>query len=709
MSLPSPLSLFLNQLLSASVPPAGVADASIVSGKIIFSNILEAPCDSTEIYNRFELSGGLGLVHLSPVVARPGALSFLHSRVGESLGGGIPFFVDMAEAEVGLDRASGWRQTSMYGMVATLEGDHDRAMQRLFNSWFWFLIFRIGFPALATYVVSLCILEVIRRWGCFSAAFWICLIEVPSVLVAGAALALGTWGPTLLPFGWDMALSLLGTGPSLMTSVILACVLNEKSRVLRGMPARSFAHVYSKRLVVASMLTLPLGPALHAGLLSLFGKQAAQSGIALHWGARSALVGALVAEAMFVALVYVVPTTVSLKAQLVRLVDNPALSPDEKDRVKWLIMLIHRLTVCSVSLSSCLGILVLHNNSAISPGPASEPPLALALACVGAGSRFGLSLTKVLILRPYHVGSSTGAGGTEAKGEGCILRCLDAAGLGLCGRRGPRAQFVPVDEEGQVNAVPSYVWPFGPIGALLGSLHLNMSRVVSRDEESWISSEMHSDSTISTKDYLSSPASGSRGGRERRSENSSDEPPLVTPRRGNRERGALGSNGRDLSISSPNSSSLFMIGSQPNSSGSGEEVKDAVDSDDDLYVDTAMDPKESYVDDDDDGLFGNLHSLLTKASVGLPLSAEVGGNIGLTEFRKEPQLGRLSPISIPVRSLLLKDFPSASSEGGSGNAVHLPSPRPSSKLTVAFRVSADENEQKSTEKPRSEYTVDLPL
>jgi len=130
-------------------------------------------------------------------------------------------------------------------IVLRIEPPHNRFYQTAFESLSWTIFMRILAPVLALWGAALATNDIritFSEWGKSSSSspdyrvlpesigisLIICCVEVPSLVLIAAMMALGQYGPTMLPWSYHIAFITLASGTSLMTSTILALFLQSQ-------------------------------------------------------------------------------------------------------------------------------------------------------------------------------------------------------------------------------------------------------------------------------------------------------------------------------------------------------------------------------------------------------------------------------------------------------------------------------------------------
>ena len=124
------------------------------------------------------------------------------------------------------------------GAMLHIESPHSVSLTNLYGSWLWLLMMRILVPMYAILTAIMAAFEVYRE--VFSVDFKaraphsvrlvICVVESTSLLVVGCMLALGQYGPMVLPWPIHFALVTLFSGVGLFTTTLLAIFLYEEGR-----------------------------------------------------------------------------------------------------------------------------------------------------------------------------------------------------------------------------------------------------------------------------------------------------------------------------------------------------------------------------------------------------------------------------------------------------------------------------------------------
>jgi len=144
--------------------------------------------------------------------------------------------VEAAQAEV----CPGKSQCSEVKLAIT--APHDATFEDIFLGPFWLVVMRVLLPALAFWTSGSALAELCKsrpplcpRVTCYaphSPNAIICATEFPCLFLVGLALALGQYGPMVLPLVFHLALTTCFLYMSLFTSVLLFKFLKEEKRFL---------------------------------------------------------------------------------------------------------------------------------------------------------------------------------------------------------------------------------------------------------------------------------------------------------------------------------------------------------------------------------------------------------------------------------------------------------------------------------------------
>ena len=231
---------------------------ALVAGKIVvatFGGDYPANCWPDDAARRFKKLGAIAFV----VLARynpPGMISNIHWTLEpEKEGAGLPV-VDVALVDIGNKEFEMWQTSSMSGFSATLTPEHIRVYQETFESPLWVLLMQILLPCCALVVTADCVCELTRQFFASrkgAPTIIITSVEAASCFAIAVALAFGEYGPLVLTSAFHYFFLALLAGPSFFTTIILALVINEKARTLKGLPERQVM-TYYRRSIAASAI-----------------------------------------------------------------------------------------------------------------------------------------------------------------------------------------------------------------------------------------------------------------------------------------------------------------------------------------------------------------------------------------------------------------------------------------------------------------------
>jgi len=220
-----------------------------VEGKIaVFSIPFSRPCSIDGIYERLSNKNAKAVVRLSHF--RPPDLRshihFLWNRCRfcqESM-----LLVTVSDPNDSFRRLLVRHQEDS-GVVLQIKSPHSSTMREMYESSLWLLVVRVFLPVYATLTAVVAGYEVYREVssvafkprGPYSPRFVVCVSESPTLIMVGCALALGQYGPTMLPLPIHAACTPLFSGVGLFTTALLAIYLHEmiQSNAGRQEPRRS--------------------------------------------------------------------------------------------------------------------------------------------------------------------------------------------------------------------------------------------------------------------------------------------------------------------------------------------------------------------------------------------------------------------------------------------------------------------------------------
>jgi len=242
-----------------------VRDRVVVTNLGFFDGVGGSACTLDEMYSRLDQAGARALIRMVWSTT-PGLFSFAKTSWGKKRG--KMMFVTVSRAGVLADHvalkggAGGVPMRSFDEMTADIAEPHDETYQEIFESWLWILTMQVLLPLFA-FCVSLLGANVMKqRCGGFSlntrrpVGFYVCAISSPSTALIGCILMFGSYGPTLLPTEFHIALGFLLCGSQLFSSVILAALAREKIRVLKGLPERNVWSSYRRTISASALVFL---------------------------------------------------------------------------------------------------------------------------------------------------------------------------------------------------------------------------------------------------------------------------------------------------------------------------------------------------------------------------------------------------------------------------------------------------------------------
>ena len=229
---------------------------ALVAGKIVVADLSGTRCWLNDAAMQFKELGAIACVFLVSY-SPPGMLSNLHWTLDpDKESAGLPV-VDVTRIDIGNEEFTMWQASSMSGFSATLTPDHTRLYQETFESQLWIFLMQVVLPCCALVVSAESVRELIRRLFASSrkgATDLMLTVEAASCIAIAGALALGEYGPLLLPCVFHLALLALLSGCSLFTTILLTIIIHEKARAFKGSPQRDVLAYYPRSVAACAIV-----------------------------------------------------------------------------------------------------------------------------------------------------------------------------------------------------------------------------------------------------------------------------------------------------------------------------------------------------------------------------------------------------------------------------------------------------------------------
>jgi hypothetical protein len=261
---------------------ADLLDTRDIKGRFIITRGVMSGCNINEAYARLEKAGAAAFA-VQTFTGTPGLYSFARSDwVRRPATGEMPF----VDVQVAFDAIGA------SGLIVDLEEPHSREYQDRFTSWTWTLVLRVALPAFSLYTTLLGAHTAYSRWhprvsssSSSSSSnrrplgFYIGLIEMVASATISVNLAMGLFGPILMPFRFYHAFFFLLPGSSMFSMVLLALLAREKTRSLNNLVARDLWVHYTKTLICCGSIFL--GSDLFVMIFFVFNVGSQRSGLAM--------------------------------------------------------------------------------------------------------------------------------------------------------------------------------------------------------------------------------------------------------------------------------------------------------------------------------------------------------------------------------------------------------------------------------------------
>jgi hypothetical protein len=246
------------------IPSGDICDVSSqVQDRVVFTRLAENTCTLSELYDKLEAGGAAALV-VQTFTSTPGFFTFMKSEWTGRPDGKLPCY-DVVRSFDGL---------LFSGSTVNIRDSHNRDYENMFRSWPWTLTFRVILPifALSTSYLGFQIITVrqarrvlpssqqplieTRRSRRHLVGLTIGTIEMVINVVIALALALGNYGPMMMPLSFHIALFLLLLGSTLFSTTLLALLAREKTRNLNSLPERDVWTHYKGILTLSAVVFL---------------------------------------------------------------------------------------------------------------------------------------------------------------------------------------------------------------------------------------------------------------------------------------------------------------------------------------------------------------------------------------------------------------------------------------------------------------------
>ena len=223
-----------------------------VEGKVIVFAFESRSCTLDGAYKNIRKSNAVAAIESFPFDDHPDMNAMVHSSWNRCrfCHDSIPF-VRISDPKKRIRRLL--LRHGDLEVVLKIMTPHETSMVKMYESMHWFIVLQILLPVYAFATATMAGLEFYRELhsdsfkarGPYSVRFVICALEAPTVVMVGCALALGQYGPRLLPQNIHIALFTSFSGISLFTSLTFAVYLQDEMRHFnsnagRQQPRRSF-------------------------------------------------------------------------------------------------------------------------------------------------------------------------------------------------------------------------------------------------------------------------------------------------------------------------------------------------------------------------------------------------------------------------------------------------------------------------------------
>ena len=329
--------------------------SDLVSRKIVIANFevgAEILCWPIEAAKECAKLGAVAFV-VTSIYSPPGLVSNIHWTMDpESESTDIPF-VGITAADVGDVELELWRDSMMDGMTATIGPPYIRVYWDLFTSPLWIVVFQIFLPGCALLVTCESVAEIRRRtrahiyaatlqngqiinWKSFvTAPVAVCMVEAISSFIIATLFAFGEYGPLYLPYAYHYFFLSLLSGSSFFTTILIALILHEQSKFLRGQPSRKDVMVFYRK-TIASCALICIGSDLLIGAVTAFEPRAAYGNFTSFFG--------VYAFGQIIVAIYFFSRAWELYRPLSAYLNHPESSP-RSDNETQLRFLVHNLTI----------------------------------------------------------------------------------------------------------------------------------------------------------------------------------------------------------------------------------------------------------------------------------------------------------------------------------------------------------------------------
>ena len=208
------------------------------SGKIVVISRDSTVCLFGEAYMNYRKAGVLALVEVTNWNP-PGLLALRHHTWDSQKYASYGNLPAVAVYDVSGSIFEAIRSTDG-PCYATLTSTSDDSFANMYLSWQWTVTLRLLAPAFAIYTAYLAALGLYHDHG---SSVWtvrrvMFAIELPCLCATGAVLALGQYGPTVMPQRIHAPFFNLVNGGSVFTSVLVSLFLREEGRHLRTQSPR---------------------------------------------------------------------------------------------------------------------------------------------------------------------------------------------------------------------------------------------------------------------------------------------------------------------------------------------------------------------------------------------------------------------------------------------------------------------------------------
>ena len=325
----------------------------IVSGKIVIANFevgAEIHCWPFEAAKACSRLGAVAFV-VTSFYSPPGLASNIHWTMHpESENTGIPF-VGISAVDVGDAELEVWRNSLMEGMTATLGPPYVRVYWDLFTSPLWVIVYQIFIPGCSLLVTCESVAEIRRRAqvhlfsanlqegqlnkSFVTAPLAVCIVEAISSFVIAVLFIFGEYGPLYLPYAYHYFFLSLLAGSSFFTTILIALILHEQSKFLKGLPSRKDVMVFHRK-TIAVCAVICIGSDILIGAFTAFEPRAAYGNFTSFFG--------VYAFGQIVVAIYFFSRALELYRPLSAYLNHPESSPrsDNETQIRFLV---HNLTI----------------------------------------------------------------------------------------------------------------------------------------------------------------------------------------------------------------------------------------------------------------------------------------------------------------------------------------------------------------------------